>query len=264
MDCSAEAARWTGHKLHPTLFCKAGSACLPNDMSSSCRKLFSGNVGSTCYTPGVDLSCKYNLTCVANATTGQLLCQSYNMTAPSSCNTVLTPNLGVCPFGEACNCFNVNSTNTCQTAYGGSECVPLLDTLMSCIAKASCPYTPGLLPFSMSPFGQSFNPFAELAYGNNCYARKCGAAHDSFVCCQNRKFGFSLNTTSNIGTPTWPNTPGLLPPGAICKLPKTWPNWAIPVIVLGSIVVVICVIVGFYVLVRRRPEGEGSYEPINK
>ncbi len=47
-----------------------------------------------------------------------------------------------------------------------------------------------------------------------------------------------------------------------CDLNNGWPNWVVPVIVLGGIVLVVAVIVALYLVVRRKPDAD--YDPINK
>jgi len=103
----------------------------------------------------------------------------------------------------------------------------------------------------------------ELPTDHLCLGLKCGHEQADFLCCLNRGFDSGVDE-SNTTTPD-PHyfTPARVPSDGSCKLPTGWPNWVVPVIVLGGIVFVVLVIVLIYVVINR-PESGDTYEPINK
>jgi len=262
-DCTDAINLWNSNSLFqnfssslfPQGICVPGSACLldPSTNRSSCAVLFNTSADSPCQRRSVqldnaptgiyslDLGCHYNMTCAPLDGNGTLVCTNGTEKAPKNCSAF------DCPFGEVCGCVP-GSKNSCNTYVFGDVCEPLLSDLMACVRKNGCAYRPSTLP-------QQDQVFAGLSYAPWCVSRKCGIQHQRFLCCQNNQ--------TELGSGEFPYTPLRLPKqNGYCNLDNGWPNWVVPVIVLGGIVLVVAVIVALYLVVRRKPDAD--YDPINK
>jgi len=120
-----------------------------------------------------------------------------------------------------------------------------MESYINCLAKYDIPIRPSTFPY----YPNSSNIYAGFAYYNWRVNTYCKSTHDMFMCCQNRI-----------------TAPSFLPAGIFdalieCKLPKQWPSYVVPVIVLGGIVFVVGAIIVIYVIVKKRTDTD--YEPVN-